>query len=245
MSVAELSVPLAHAEEHLCRAIVGAKVERSPFAHAFVHGAFPQPYYEQMLRHFPNPDLLISNGQAGRGNQLQARFVFELKQEPLSTLPEPQRGFWSDFARWILGERLRACILDRFSEQTRNRFPHNNRPEFYGDAVLVEDQTAHSMGPHTDHPRKVVTLLFYLPSNNSQQHLGTSIYLPKDRAFECSGLAHHPFDKFDRVQTFPFVPNAFLMFAKTDNSFHGVELVEDRNSRRWLLMLNINRRDPR
>ena len=69
---------------------------------------FRSSYYEQMLRHFPNPDLLISNGQAGRGNQLQARFVFELKQEPLSTLPEPQRGFWSDFARWILGERLRT-----------------------------------------------------------------------------------------------------------------------------------------
>lgn len=244
MGVAKSSLPLMYAEEHLCRAIDGANIYQSPFAHTFIRNAFPQSFYEEMLRYFPKPDLLISNGQAGRGNQLQARFVFELKPQYLNTLPEPQRQFWSTLASWILGERLRLYIFNRFFEQIRNRFPDIDQIQFYSDAVLVEDQTAHSMGPHTDHPRKLVTLLFYLPMDNSQQHLGTSIYVPKDGTFQCSGLAHHPFEKFDRVRTFQFVQNALVMFAKGGNSFHGVELVKDRKARRRLLMLNINRQEP-
>ena len=59
-----------------------------------------------MRRNFPNPALLISNGEAGRGNNLQARFVFELKPNYLQTLPDEQRQFWSDFADWILCDRL-------------------------------------------------------------------------------------------------------------------------------------------
>ena len=138
----------------------GASVEHSPFPHAFVSNAFPDPYYSDMLRHFPAADALVSNGEAGRGNQLQARFVFEIKEKYLNSLPEPQREFWSDFRAWILGEKLRASILNRFSEQIEKRFPQSRSTDFYGDAVLVEDHTTHSMGPHTDHPRKAVTCCF-------------------------------------------------------------------------------------
>ncbi|HET7803001.1 MAG TPA: hypothetical protein VFL53_02075 [Pseudolabrys sp.] len=234
---------LVSPEDHLCRAVSGASVEQSPFPHAFVSSAFPEAYYGAMLRHFPGSGVLVSNGEAGRGNQLQARFVFEIKDKYLNTLPELQREFWREFGSWILGETLRACILDRFSQQVGRRFPHSRPADFYGDAVLVEDHTAHAMGPHTDHPRKAVTLLFYLPADQSQSHMGTSIFVPKDRTFECSGLAHHSFEQFDQVRAFPFVPNALFMFAKTGNSFHGVAPVQDSDARRRLLMLNINVRN--
>jgi len=234
---------LANPEKHLWRAISAARIEHSPFAHAFVGGAFPEPYYCDMLRYFPDSDALVSNSQAGRGNQLQARFVFEIKDDYLDSLPELQRKFWHKLGTWILGKELRTCVLDKFSEQVGVRFPHSRSVDFYSDAVLVEDHTTHSMGPHTDHPRKAVTLLFYLPTDQSQFHMGTSIFMPKDRTFECSGLAHHSFEKFDEVRSFPFVPNALFMFAKTGNSFHGLAPVVDPNARRRLLMLNINVRN--
>ena len=245
MNIAEFSGLPRHAETHLSRAISSAGLQPSPFVHAFVRDVFPQSYYDLMRRNLPDPGLLISNGQAGRGDKLQARFVFELKPKYLSTLPDRKRDFWEDFARWILGENLRGCIFNKFSETVRNRSCDWDQLELWSDAVLVEDRMTHSIGPHTDHPRKVVSLLFYLPGDESQAHLGTSIYLPKNRTFECSGLAHHPFEKFDRVATFPFIPNALVMFAKTDNSFHGIEPVNDLDCRRRLLMLNVNVRDPR
>ena len=244
MNVAEFRELPQDAELHLNRAINSASVQASPFPHVFLRDVFPPSCYDLMRRNFPDSGSMISNGRAGRGNQLQARFVFELKPQYLSTLPGRQREFWTDFANWFLGEKLRSVILDKFAKTVTQRFADRDEIDFWSDGVLVEDQTTHSMGPHTDHPRKAVTLLFYLPGDESQAHLGTSIYLPKERTVECSGLAHHPFEKFDRVATFPFVPNALLIFAKTNNSFHGIEPVNDVNCRRWLLMLNINVREP-
>ncbi|HEX3102541.1 MAG TPA: hypothetical protein VHQ01_12140 [Pyrinomonadaceae bacterium] len=245
MNIAEPSNVSTNAEMNLSTKIYNARVQSAPFAYAFVRNVFPQMYYDLMRKNFPDPTQLVSNGQAGRGDKLQARFVFELKPEYLNTLPAMHRDFWSDFANWILGERLRKHILQKFAWAVGNRFRDREHIEFWSDAALVEDRTTHSMGPHTDHPRKAVTLLFYLPGDESQAHLGTTIYLPKDRTFNCSGLAHHRSEDFDRVETFPFVPNALVMFAKSDNSFHGVEPVNDLSCRRWLLMLNINVRDLR
>jgi hypothetical protein len=245
MNTAQIPGPPTSAEMHLSRSICGARVESLPFPHAFVRDVFPSSYYNLMRRNFPDPRQLIPNTQAGRGTNLHARFVFELKPNYLNTLADAQRKFWSEFAHWILGERLRQCILDRFNESVERRFGSLEHIEFWSDAVLVEDQTTHSMGPHTDHPRKVVSLLFYLPADESQAHLGTSIYKPKDGAFVCSGLAHHALENFDRVATFRFVPNSLLMFIKSNNSFHGVEPVNDLNCRRWLLMVNVNVRDPK
>lgn len=111
--------------------------------------------------------------------------------------------------------------------------------QFEEEALLVQDVTNYKLGPHTDAPRKVVTMLFYLPPDNSQLHLGTSIYLPRDPAFTCPGGPHHPHDQFARLHTNPFAPNSLFAFFKTDNSFHGVEPVADPDCRRWLLLYDI------
>ncbi len=107
------------------------------------------------------------------------------------------------------------------------------------ETLLVEDITHYALGPHTDTPAKVITVLFYLPKDESQAHLGTSIYMPKDRAWRCPGGPHHGYAGFDRVATMPFMPNSMFAFVKTDNSFHGVEPVTDPDVRRWLLLYDI------
>jgi hypothetical protein len=110
--------------------------------------------------------------------------------------------------------------------------------------MLVEDVTKYALGPHTDSPKKVITMLFYLPRDLSQSHMGTSIYLPKDPAFRCQGGPHYKFDGFQRLHTMPFVPNSLFVFFKTDNSFHGVEPVTDPDTKRWLLLYDIYVRLP-
>jgi hypothetical protein len=82
-------------------------------------------------------------------------------------------------------------------------------------------------------------LLFYLPKDESQSHLGTSIYLPKDPKFTCEGGPHYSFENFTRVVTMPFKPNALFAFVKTNNSFHGVEPVLDPDTKRWLLLYDV------
>jgi hypothetical protein len=82
-------------------------------------------------------------------------------------------------------------------------------------------------------------MLFYLPKDLSQSHIGTSMYLPNDPNFTCPGGPHYGFDKFTRLHTMPFLPNSLFVFVKTSNSFHGVEPVTDPDTRRWLLLFDI------
>jgi hypothetical protein len=234
-----LSSTARNAEMHVGGSIRNAPVRESPFRHCYIRDVFPRDYYELIQRNLPDHADMISNGQAGRGAQLTSRFVLELKPQFLQTLPEGKKQFWNEFARWILADPFKACTLGKFAELVERRFSAAGGVEFNSDAVLVEDLTNHRMGPHTDHPRKALAILFYLPKDDSQAHLGTSIYVPKESGFVCPGGPHHQVDGFELVTTFPFLPNSLFMFAKTDNSFHGLEPVDDPDCRRWLLMFNV------
>jgi hypothetical protein len=107
------------------------------------------------------------------------------------------------------------------------------------DARLVRDFTDYSIGPHTDSPRKLVSLLFYLPRDESMRHLGTSIYAARDASLRCEGTRHHSYSGFKRVASMPYVPNALFAFFKTDHSFHGVDPITEGKVERNLLLYNI------
>jgi hypothetical protein len=139
----------------------------------------------------------------------------------------------------MVGGRFMQLALTKFAPFISQRFQGQADVRFHDEALLVQDTTHYKLGPHTDAPRKVITFLFYLPGDLSQEHLGTSMYLPKDRDFRCPGGPHHPHAQFDRVWTMPFRPNSLFAFLKTNVSFHGVEPVNDPGIRRWLLLYDI------
>jgi hypothetical protein len=66
----------------------------------------------------------------------------------------------------------------------------------------------------------------------------------KDPAFRCEGGPHYAYDKFDRMLTMPYVPNALFAFMKTPNSFHGVEPIGEPDVRRDLLLYDLRVLQP-
>ena len=94
------------------------------------------------------------------------------------------------------------------------------------------------IGPHTDHPERIFSLLFYLPEASSTEELGTSIYIPKDKSFTCEGGPHYNRNFFKRVATMPYKQNSLFVFPKTINSFHGVEELMDEGVNRRLIIAN-------
>jgi hypothetical protein len=95
----------------------------------------------------------------------------------------------------------------------------------------------------------VISLLFYLPEDDTRPHLGTSVYIPKDGQFRCPGGPHHSFDGFERVYAMPYVPNTLFAFPKNDHCFHAVEPIVEPGVRRDLLLYDITiesspQRDP-
>ena len=75
------------------------------------------------------------------------------------------------------------CPLHRWTYSAGGNAPAGTllgAPHFPEDPCL--DLTNYALGPHTDAVSKVVTLLIYLPQDDSQARYGTSIYAPKDPA---------------------------------------------------------------
>lgn len=210
-----------------------------PYPHLYINDVFPADFYRQLQHNMPDPAAMrpIEEVRAVKG--YKERFVLGLNDRDLATLPADKRAFWSDFAGWLVGANFRSLVLTKFQTFINQRFAGRSDFELYDEALLVQDITNYKLGPHTDAPHKVVTLLFYLPADDSHKHLGTSMYLPNDENFRCPGGPHHAREKFSLLHTNPFLPNTLFAFFKTDNSFHGVEPVADPDCRRWLLLYDI------
>jgi hypothetical protein len=227
------------AELHVTYKVGNTPFNLFPYPHFYVPDIFPADYYQRIQQCLPDPQAMIPIEQARNLKGYKERFVLGLDDAQLATLPDEKQAFWRELRGWLVGAEFRSLLLQKFQPFINQRFAHESSVAFYDEGLLVQDITNYKLGPHTDAPRKVVTVLFYLPPDASQRHLGTSIYLPKDRNFRCPGGPHHARDDFVRLHTNPFAPNSMFAFFKTDNSFHGVEPVADPDCRRWLLLYDI------
>jgi len=235
-------MPLS-AEQHLIYRVVNLDVKMYPFPHFYVEDVFPAKYYARVLEFFPHVASMptLKAVRSVGPDYSEQRLCVPLVPEHVDKLPAGQRDFWADTAQWLLADTFFNALMQKFQPFLAERFKGFADVPFYNEALLVDDHTRYSLGPHTDSPKKVLTLLFYLPPDLCQQHLGTSIYVPRDPQFRCLGGPHYPFEHFEGIFTVPFRPNSLFGFVKTANSFHGVEpLAESDTCRRQLLLYDVN-----
>ncbi len=216
-----------------------------PFPHIYVRDVFPEDYYRQLQAALPPAETYKTLKALGRvgPNYSDARFVMPVTPENAQAMAEPFRAFWLKLAEWML-VGFGPDMLAKFEPFIQQRFEGGTHMEFYNEALLIQDWTTYSLGPHTDAPRKVLSFLFYLPADDSLAPLGTSIYVPKQPEFQCPGGPHHPFEMFDRMMTMPYLTNSLFAFVKTHNSFHGVGPITEGSARRDLLLYDIYVRNP-
>lgn len=222
--------------------IANAPVQAYPYPHFYVRDVFPADFYAELQRQLPGADALAQLGQWGRAQGYPERSIMKLGGERPPALTEAQHQFWRRVAQWAFSGRLGSLVLGKFNAVVEQRLQGRADVEISDELLLVHDRTRYALGPHTDSPAKVVSLLFYLPADERLAQYGTSIYLPKDPGFTCPGGPHHGFEGFDRIATMPFVPNALFGFVKTDNSFHGVEPFLATGAGRWLLLYDLRLR---
>lgn len=233
-------------EARLLYEVANAPVRGYPFPHIYVPDVFPDGYYAELQRNLPEPGHMKSLEEARKVRGYPERSVLALGDaDRPAGMGAAQWGFWRDLAAWLRGGRFGHLLLQKFAPVVEPRMRGADDLIIVDEALLVHDRTQYSLGPHTDSPRKLVTVLFYLPADDSLARHGTSIYVPKEAGFTCEGGPHHPFEPFDRVATMPFVANALFAFPKTNRSFHGVEPFDAAGAGRWLLLFDLFlRRDP-
>ncbi len=235
-----------NAETQLIYRVANAPVQMFPYPHILVHDVFPADFYRDLRAHLPPASAYKSLKSMGRvgSDYPDERVVLPLTPPEVGALIEPYRSFWDQTASWLLGGQFGSIVLQKFAPLLKLRFENPGAMQFNHEALVIQDRTNYQLGPHTDTPSKVLSLLFYLPADDSKPHLGTSMYLPKDPSFTCDGNRHHSFDGFRRLLTMPYVPNTLFAFMKTPNAFHGVERIEEAGIERALLLYDIKALKP-
>jgi hypothetical protein len=229
-------------EEHAIYQVANAAMRAHPYPHLYVEQVFPPEFYSALRLHWPTSSQLVSLDSTGRVTvgAYAERFIMPLNDVEIGKLPPASREFWTEFQAWFLGGAFLYSLLEKFDPFILARFGDGAREaSFAPEVLIVRDHTNFKIGPHTDAPHRLLSLLFYCPDDESRKHMGTSIYKPVDPDFRCPGGPHHAREKFNKVRTMEYKPNTLFAFFKTDNSFHGVEPIQEADTLRDLILYDI------
>lgn len=226
-------------EEFVKYRIANTAVRMHPFPHFFVENVFPDEYYREILANWPGSDRFQSLAATGRtsGDAYKERFVVSLMKVGQEEGDWRGKVFWESFSRWFVGNSFLQFLMLHFQPWILKGRTLPAQISVVPDGLLVQDHTSYAIGPHTDAAHRLVSTLFYCPPDDSQRHLGTSIYTPKGNNIprEICGV-HYPRDQFYKIDTMPFIPNSMFGFVVSPNSFHGVDRITDENVRRNVIL---------
>lgn len=207
--------------------IESSPLRSTPFSHFMIEGIFSPSFYADLLKNLPDPFYYQSS------KEYPQRRSLPIHEHTLTLLESDGHlfDFWSRFKKGICSDAFLSVVLKKFNAVSQAPLEPI--------VQLIKDKDHYSIGPHTDIPQKMITLLFYLPASTDQAHLGTSLYRPLDAAFRCPYGKHYPFESFEKVAQAPFLPNSVFGFLRTDDSFHGVELIGAHEKERNLLTYTV------
>jgi len=226
-------------ELHVAYKIGNAPVGLFPFPHFYIEDVFSDKFYNEIQKNLPEEKFLFPiHLKRNVPETYKDRLIISLDDDDLENLPGDQAEFWGSLKKQLLGGSLKQFFVSRFQGYLKKLHPNLENYSFNSEILIVKDKKNYALGPHTDRKDKLLTMLFYLPNDNQESHLGTSMYTPKDPTFNCPGGPHYERDNFNLVYTAPFKKNSAFGFIKTSNSFHGVEKVLETNER-WLLLYDI------
>jgi FkbM family methyltransferase len=220
---------------HLIRRIQETNVILYPYPHFIMDNFFPEAFYQEIMAHRISNESFTGLGASGRASSdYTNRFILKLEAANIHNLPPQYSDFWAMIANILNSNELLITLASKYRDRllADGRLADNKSINLMPENLLVRDHTNYAIGPHTDAPHRLLSMLVYLPKDASIKHLGTSVYVPKDPNFRCKGGPHHDFENFELVKTAPFLPNTAFCFLKTDNSFHGVAPITSENIER-------------
>ena len=198
-------------------------VERDPFPHYFVEHVFPEDYYRELLQNLPSSDVYENLYEVTdlKLDHFRHRDQRDMDQGWTDRLPTEQKIFWESFNQWFLSAELAQAVMKSFGWETW--------PAVSIESQFIRHRAGYFLGPHSDLYTKLVVLLLYLAPDDRAEHLGTSLYRPKQAGFSCPDSKHYPFEDFLRVKTLPYRPNSLLAFVRSNISFHGLEPLSEQD----------------
>jgi len=204
-------------------------LQQEPFAHLYFDEIFPPAYYAQLLELLPTTHRYreFHHKQSLQPDGHFARRKFYLFPEHIMLLPAEQRAFWMQLARVLRSRALQDAFKRKFRGALEERFGRSlDRLSFYPVPMLLRDLRGYRIDIHGDSLGKAITVQFYLPVDDAQEHLGTIFHEGKtgEAARRTKALGFRPASGY----AFPVVYH---------RSWHSVAQTSDTDGERNSLML--------
>jgi hypothetical protein len=198
-------------------------VRHEPFTVFYIRDLLRPPFYRELAETFP----LLSDFRYREtlGNKY---LLTELEGEPyydfVNACP-PWQKFHAEIKSIDFREQVLSFLRSNTNEEMKDGASAESFTCRFEFSVLPTN--GGSQRPHTDSPRKVVTLVLSLMKEGEWDPGwggGTSICTPKDNALRSNfSNKYLDFDDVEVIDTLPFLPNAGVMFVKTAVSWHCVK----------------------
>ena len=238
--------------------IYNSIVQRYPFAHSETQSLLPESLIDQILKNWPDSDEFKTNLESGSiagvskdDSEHPYNFRYQIcltEEKQIEQISGEKIALWRNFTEILTSKEIIQALVALYSNALSRRFKLSNpgdlftKFDYFPILHLLHDKTNYSLGPHTDNPGKVVVVLIYFESDkedNTSSSFGTSVYIPKEKGFICGTGKHYSNDNFIRVYSAKFRKNNAFSFCRSDNSFHGVEKIQNKTVERKLLQYSL------
>lgn len=213
------------------------RIRNYPFDHFYGQDTFGGDTSRSIQKYWPSSDVFSSISQTRRvvnGGYPERHLISlpELSERSASDLAG--KNFWETFGKAILGDWFLASVAEWWWPIISLYRSLPKKIQLYSECILTDDRVGYALGPHTDAPSRLLTILFYVSPTTNERLEGTSLYVPRSPVEELRepSPAHRRREDFYRVFTAPFVRDACLGFAVGPTSFHGVERLTNPKSPR-------------
>jgi len=216
--------------EFMVKAVDAAQSVEAPFHHIEFGQFFPAETYRKIIATMPkSSDYRPMSGRSKDSNRPDGnptRVKIDLFPEYTRFLPPEKRAVWDPIGRALCSDELQAAFVRRLAPGLERRFGAGfGDIGFFPIPVLTRDIAGYQIAPHTDTHWKGMTILIYLPPDESMAHIGTVIH---EQAADGS---------LKRVGRGRFAPNSGFAFAVGDNTWHSVDPVGPEVQTRDLIIL--------
>jgi hypothetical protein len=163
-------------QDQLLAAVERSRLRQEPFDHVYMDEVLDPATYEALLEAIPDRDFFheLKHLDALLPDGHSTRLRLYLFPELLRKLPREQRKIWIAVSDAFASAQLEQAFKSKFRAALEERFGTPvEKLGLFPIPILLRDQPGYRIGIHADKFTKAITVQFYLPSDESQKHIGT------------------------------------------------------------------------
>lgn len=219
------------------RSILAGAVFDKPYPHLTFANFFPDDVYRRLISHWPDIDRYVDL------NGARTRKQFTLWDRGVEAGDPERTTLWRTVSDALSAPPIEAALRARLREGLEIRAKRSGEGwpvPMYPQPVLYADFDGYAIKPHADTRRKVLTMLIYMPDDDSRPQLGTAVY----KISPMGVFAWRTYGLVKEKQT-AFLPNTGFAFVVVHpahsllhTSWHGRQRISVDNAKPRMTILN-------